>query len=85
MDAVVYRFEVPVDDRWHEIPACSTPLHVDCRDPRIVEFWAWRRDDLPAWHLRVYGTGQPIPDGTKYRGTALAPGGHLVWHLIETL
>lgn len=84
MDAVIYRYEVPVDDRWHEIVGCGTPIHVDCRDPRTVEFWAWRRDDLPARHFRVYGTGQPITDGTRYHGTAIAPGGQLVWHLIET-
>jgi len=81
--AQIFRFEVPVDDRWHEIAGCSTPLHVDCRDPRIVEFWAWQREDLPARRLRVFGTGQPIPDGTHYRGTTIAPGGQLVWHLIE--
>ena len=27
----IYRFEVPVDDQWHDIPGCSTPLHADCR------------------------------------------------------
>ncbi|GHH87831.1 hypothetical protein GCM10017771_30610 [Streptomyces capitiformicae] len=82
--ATIHRFEVPVDDRWREISGCGTPIHVDCRDPQIVEFWAWRRDDLPARHFRIYGTGQPIPDGTHYRGTTLTPGGQLVWHLIET-
>lgn len=83
MPGRIFRFEVPVDDRWHEITGCSTPLHVGCRDPRVVEFWAWQRDDLPARHLRVYGTGHPIPDGTHYRGTATAPGGGLIWHLVE--
>lgn len=84
MADAIYRYEVPVDDRWHEIGGCGTPLHIDCRDPRIVEFWAWRREDLPARHFRVYGTGHPIPDGAKYHGTTIAPGGHLVWHLLET-
>jgi poly(3-hydroxybutyrate) depolymerase len=84
MTGQIFRYEVPVDDRWHEISGCGTPLHVDCRDPRVVEFWAWHRDDVPASSFRVYGTGHPIPDGTKYRGTVIAPGGQLVWHLIET-
>lgn len=79
----IFRFEVPVDDRWHEIAGCSTPLHVDCRTPWTVEFWAWQREDLPARRFRVFGTGQPIPDDTHYRGTTIAPGGQLVWHLIE--
>lgn len=82
---MIYRFEVPVDDQWHEIEACSTPLHVACRTLETVEFWAWRRDDLPIRRFRVCGTAQPIPDGTQYRGTALAPGNNLVWHLLELL
>lgn len=83
MTAQIFRFEVPVDDQWHDIPGCSTPLHVACRHADTVEFWAWRRDDLPARRLRVFGTGHLIPDGTHYRGTTIAPGGRLVWHLIE--
>lgn len=81
---VIYRYEVPVDDRWHPIPGCSTPVHVGCRDPRVVEFWAFHRPDLPPRDFRVYGTGHPIPDGAEYRGTAVAPGGSLVWHLLES-
>ncbi|MGI5286622.1 DUF7352 domain-containing protein [Nonomuraea polychroma] len=80
----IYRYEVPVDGQWHEIHACSTPLHIASRERGIVEFWAWHRPDLPARHFRVYGTGQPVLDGEKYRGTAVAPGG-LVWHLMERL
>ena len=83
MTGQIFRYEVPVDDRWHEIAGCGTPLHVDCRDPWTVEFWAWQREDLPARRFRVFGTGQLIPDGTHYRGTTIAPGGQLVWHLIE--
>ncbi|NML55383.1 hypothetical protein HHL19_16565 [Streptomyces sp. R302] len=80
----IHRYEIPVDDRWHTIAGCGTLLHVDCRNPNLVEFWAWARDDQPAREFRVYGTGQLIPDeGTTHRGTAIAPGGQLVWHLIE--
>jgi hypothetical protein len=82
-DARIYRYEVPVDDQWHAITGCSTPLHIDSRDPQVVEFWAWPRPDLPARFFRVFGTGHPIPDGAVYRGTTVAPGGVLVWHLLE--
>lgn len=82
-NAVIYRFEVPVDDQWHQIAACGTPLRVGCRDPRVVEFWAWHRPDLPPRSLCVFGTGQPIPGHATYRGTTVAPGGALVWHLLE--
>ncbi|MDT0377299.1 hypothetical protein RM572_00725 [Streptomyces sp. DSM 42041] len=80
----IYRYEVPVDDEWHQITGCATPLHTACRDPRVVEFWAWHRPDLPARHFRVFGTGHPAPEHAEHRGTALAAAGHLVWHLMET-
>ena len=35
----IYRYEVPVDGDWHALPA-GQPLHVACRRPMIVEFWA---------------------------------------------
>lgn len=42
----VYRYEVPVDDRWHEITiGCDTPiLHVASRHAPVVEFWAEHQD-----------------------------------------
>ncbi|WP_435610065.1 DUF7352 domain-containing protein [Streptomyces sp. C10-9-1] len=83
MSGQIFRYEVPVDDQWHAVPGCSTPLHVACRDLRVVEFWAWARPDLPDRELRVFGTGHAVPDVAEYRGTALAPGGQLVWHLLE--
>lgn len=45
--------------------------------------------EMPPRRFRVVGTGHPIPermplhDGWRYIGTAVAPGGALVWHLIE--
>lgn len=79
----IFRYEVPVDDDWHPV-RCAPALHVACRDPRVVEFWAHPIEDeeIPMRAFRVYGTGQDIPSrGVTYVGTALAPGG-LVWHLM---
>lgn len=81
----ILRFEVPVDDRFHliRVPRNSI-LHVGCRNERAVEFWIGEHasgDEVRAY--QVYGTGQPIPEGTKYEGTAVAPGGRLVWHLMS--
>jgi hypothetical protein len=77
----IFRYEVPVDDQWHEISS-SPALHVACRRLDVVEFWAYPvLDDTPARKYRVFGTGQDIDEGTQYVGTALAPGGGLVWHL----
>lgn len=81
----IYRYEVPVDDQWHKFQLTGSLLHVGCRDPRIVEFWAFHRDDWNPWwiKLRVVGTGQNLPEGGGYIGTAYSPDGKLVWHLIE--
>ena len=85
MTTRIYRYEVPVDDRWH-IFKCGPPLHVACRNPDVVEFWARPRNEdtdefVDPQHFRVYGTGQEIPDEVRYVGTAIEPGGSLVWHL----
>lgn len=79
----ILRFEVPVDDRWHEVPAASPPLHVACRKLDVVEFWAFGvTEDIRSQKYRVFGTGHPLDDAVNYVGTALAPGGGLVWHLM---
>jgi len=81
----IYRYEIPVDDRWHPLQLSGEVLHVDCRTMHAVEVWA-RHTDGPTVtrSFRVYGTGQPLLDGLAYIGTAIVPGGQLVWHLMET-
>lgn len=80
----IFRYEVPVDDQWHVITGTSDPLSVGCRNPGIVEFWAWERPDVTMHtEYRVVGTGQPIDGPMSHQGTAIAPGGHLVWHLVR--
>lgn len=84
MTRAIYRYEVPVDDAWHRVDVSGPILHVDSRDVATVEVWAWHEGQSTAGReLRVFGTGQPIPEGAKYVGTAIPPGGHLVWHLME--
>lgn len=84
-DTRVFRYEVPVDDQWHDLELSGPILHVDCRDPRVVEFWALHTPGY--WCKRtesftVIGTGHLQPDG-YHVGTAIAPGGQLVWHLFR--
>lgn len=79
----ILRYVVPVDDGWHTVYTGGAPLHVDCRSADLVEFWAWELEATTPTEYRVYGTGQPVEPGVKYVGTALAPGGHLVWHLVK--
>jgi hypothetical protein len=80
----IFRYEVPVDDQWHHI-RCGPILHVDCRHPAYVEFWAVpvddEEDDVEDHRLRVFGTGHEMDAELVYEGTALAPGG-FVWHLM---
>lgn len=71
MTTRIYRYQVPVDDRWHTFH-CGPPLHVGCRDADIVEFWAYpaSTDEFEdEQRLRVYGTGHDIPDEALYVGT----------------
>jgi hypothetical protein len=77
----IFRYEVPVDDRWHTF-RCEPPLHVDCRHPGFVEFWAYPAEGADDQHLRVYGTGHDMPDELRHVGTALTPDRALVWHLM---
>lgn len=91
--ARMLRYEVPVDDQWHmiEVPAMAALQNVNSRRPDVVEFWAEQWEPLPGEELattkrtfRVYGTGHPYsPHEVMYQGTAVAPGGALVWHLFE--
>ena len=82
----IYRYEVPVDGEWHTWTLQGEPLMVGCRKPEVVEFWADYVDDVAPVlaDFMVVGTGDPWPDeANEYVGTAIAPGGDLVWHLIR--
>jgi len=73
----IYRYEVPVDDCWHTFK-CGPPLHVACRNPAVVEFWAHPRNEdadefVDEQRFRVYGTGHDVPDEVLYVGTAIPP------------
>ena len=85
MSDAIYRYEIPVDDRWHPLQLSGRIVHVGCRNMHAVEVWALHTSGpVETRSFRVYGTGQVIPPGIEYVGTAIAPGGQLVWHLIET-
>ncbi len=83
----ILRYEVPVDDRWHEHCLSGPVLHVAARRSDVVEFWAAAESDTRPTprRFRVVGTGHEILDEVWHRGTALAAGGALVWHLVEAV
>lgn len=85
MADAIYRYEVPVDDRWHPLQLSGPIVHVGCRNARAVEVWALHTDGPTVTRsVRVYGTGHTLPPDVQHVGTAIAPGGQLVWHLVET-
>lgn len=83
----IHRYDVPVDDEWHEFKLTGNILHVDSRSINVVEFWAHEIEGNPAEtvRLRVFGTGHEMPIATVYRGTTIAPGGRFVWHLVQAV
>ena len=85
MTRTIYKYSVPVDDQWHEV-STSIPariVHVDCQGGfGTVNVWAefdLEAQETSSRKMRAFATGQPIPDGASYVGTALA--GPFVWHV----
>lgn len=84
----VFRYEVPVDDRWYDLPVWTDPISVGCRYADVVEFWAVQpraaMGEPPTRSFRIIGTGHPAPEGAaRHWGTVASPDGNLVWHLVE--
>lgn len=87
MPNVIHRYEVPVDDQWHELRLSGAVLHAASRRADVVELWALHGGgpEVPRT-FRAFGTGQPLPtEPTRHVGTALAAAGRLVWHVMERL
>lgn len=89
----VRRWEVPIDDRWHRIPAGQITAIGCTRSHDKIDVWVAShgiRQDTRI--VRVYGTGHPVElkrpgvIGTvvtvpaAFMGLSGPPG---VWHLIE--
>jgi hypothetical protein len=79
----VLRWEVPVDDEWHEIGAgrvveVASRAHHQ-RPGDLVEVWTLEdfagtsTADLRKRSVKVIGTGHPAPEDTAYLGTAIVP------------
>lgn len=80
----ILRETVPVDGQAHHFEINGDVLHVDSRQIDVVEFW-WAETSGPKTkrEFTVVGTGHPYPDHWRYVGTTIAPGGALVWHLMQ--
>lgn len=84
----ILKWTVPVDGQNHHID--SGPIvHIACTgNPDEVHVWTdTRNDPNDGRTVRVYATGQPLPDtDITILGTAIYPSRvfpHLVWHLVE--
>jgi hypothetical protein len=81
----ILRHIVPVDDEAHRIELAGEIVHVAARDDAYVEFWV-RTPLIPqasfVYAFWVSGTGAVVPSDAIHVGTAIAPGGLLVWHLF---
>jgi len=85
-ERAVFKYEIPVDDQWHEIamPLPAKVLHVACQDGARGTVMVWAEvtpsgAEVSSRAMRVYGTGHPVPSGAVYVGTALAS--PFVWHV----
>jgi hypothetical protein len=80
---VIYRHEVPVDDKAHRFELTGRIIHVGCRKHDVVEFWAITNEIKPyTFEARVVGTGHEFEEGLIDYGTTYDPSMVLVWHLV---
>lgn len=79
----VYRYEITDDDQWHEITLSGPIVHTAIRDGAF-HFWALAGVGTPfKARLRLFGTGDEVPEEAMYRGTAITESRLLVEHLFE--
>lgn len=78
----VLKWPVPVDDNDHPIGAGPVVL-VESRNGLHSTVFVWTEEPegvaKAVRRARVYGTGQPIPDGDVHIGSTSA--GLFVWHV----
>jgi hypothetical protein len=81
------RYEIPVDDLTHTFALTGPPLRVAPVDgwSESLEFWAEHHADAKPVDrsFRVFGTGQEIPPGAAWVGTADRTKNGFVWHLYQ--
>lgn len=80
----IYRYLIPINDRWQTLSLSGDIVHVGCRHLGLVEVWAYVTGDDPVDRaFRVFEDGQTIPPAaTGHAGTVIDPDG-IAFHLIE--
>lgn len=81
----MFVYVIEVDDQVHEISLAGDPVGVAAVGDVAVQFRAENRS--PGYEMlryfRVFGTGKPLPDNARWRGTCPRTPAGLVWHLYE--
>lgn len=79
----VLKWNVPVDDKPHEIGSGSVVLVACQNGPEAVQVWTEEETKYRLRKARVYGTGMVVRDGATHLGSTMALDGALVWHVYE--
>lgn len=84
MSLRVLKWNVPVDDKPHEIGGGHVLLVACQHGPESVQVWTVELDEPRTLLAQVFGTGQPLPGSVQaHVGSAVTAGGELVWHVFE--
>jgi hypothetical protein len=85
----IHKYEVPYGEWTVALPECAEILHVATQPTatgkEAVFLWALVRDGVPTKLRQIgyFGTGEEIPVGAEYIGTAITPCGTFVWHVFD--
>ena len=84
------RWQVPVDDEWHEFPIVNKIVMaetvyepVSVLDSFHVDVWAEKSPYPGGVELRVFGTGYEIPEGAQHVVSAPRHSSGLVFHVYR--
>jgi hypothetical protein len=85
MSRRVLKWTIAVNDQDHAIGG-GPVVHAACQhgDPSLVQVWTVESEGTTGRDVRVFATGQPLPDAATYLATTLASDGALVWHVFDT-
>lgn len=76
----IWKYELPVDDDKHLIPAHI--VHVRAQSANLIEVWSEVDPDrMNNQQHQVFGTGHEIPERAQYRGSVEI--GQFVWHVFN--
>jgi hypothetical protein len=87
MSRRVLKWNVPVDDQWHEIGSGPVVLVACQSSVDTVQVWTDEPDseNIKMRSVRVYGTGHEVPLFDEHLGSVITAMGALVWHAFAAV